>query len=79
MFIITVASFCFSYYFVNVALIPDAIKRAVKYPIGSRLKPIDCVQCLSVWVAVILYFLPLEWSVFTSVVFGAGFIANKIK
>ena len=79
MYIIARAAFCFSYYFVNVALIPNWIKKQLKIALGSRLKPIDCVQCLSVWVAVILYFLPLEASVFTSVVFGAGFIANKIK
>ena len=73
------ASFLFSYYFVNVAGIPQAVKKGFKMKWGARLKPFDCVTCLSVWVAVVLYFTPHQVSEFIAIIFGAGFIGNKIK
>lgn len=73
------ASFLFSYYFVNIAMIPNAIKKGFKFPVGSRLKPIDCVTCLSVWMAIIFYFIPQNINEFIAIIFGAGFIGNKIK
>ena len=71
------AAFLFSYYFVTVAGIPAAIKRALKRP--GRMKPLDCVSCLSVWVCLLLLFLPRETSTIIACLFGAGFIGNKIK
>jgi hypothetical protein len=73
------AAFLFSYYFVNVAMIPNAIKKGFKMPRGARLKPFDCVTCLSVWVAAILYFCPNVTSQILATLFGAGFLGNKIK
>lgn len=73
------AGFLFSYYFVNVAGIPNAIKKGFDYKPHQRLKPFDCVTCLSVWVSVALYFLPYNYSEFLAIVFGAGFIGQKIK
>ncbi len=73
------AAFLFSYYFVNVAMIPNAIKKGFKMPRGARLKPFDCVTCLSVWVAAVLYFCPNVTSQILATLFGAGFLGNKIK
>ena len=77
--ITVLAAFLFSYYFVNVAMIPNAIKKGFKMQRGARIKPFDCVTCLSVWVAVILYFCPEVTSQFLATIFGAGFLGNKIK
>jgi len=73
------AAFFFSYYFVNIAGIPNAIKRGFNFEPGKRLKPLDCITCLSVWVAIILWFMPFALVKFICVIFGAGFIGNKIK
>jgi hypothetical protein len=79
MFITAIAAFVTAYYFVNVAMIHIALKRAFKYPFGKRMKPVDCVQCLSVWIAIILFFLPEIYSQALLVFFGAGFLGTKIK
>ena len=73
------AAFLFSYYFVNVAMIPNAIKKGFNMQRGARLKPLDCVTCLSVWVAAILYICPDVTSQILATLFGAGFLGNKIK
>jgi hypothetical protein len=79
MYLIPLSAFLFAYYFVNVAGIPKAIKKGFGMMPHQRLKPFDCVTCLSVWSAVALYFLPIEISNFLFVAFGAGFIGQKIK
>lgn len=72
-----IAAVVFSYYFVNIAYIPNWIKSKLKYPAGKRLKPLDCPVCLSVYIAGILYFFP-SVSEFIAVAFGAGIISNII-
>ena len=72
-------AFFFAYYFVNVAGIPSAIKKGFGMMPHQRLKPFDCVTCLSVWVAITLFFLPIAVSKFLFICFGAGFIGQKIK
>ena len=79
MYITILASFLFAYYFVNVAKIIYRIKKVWVIPFEKRMKPFDCVTCLSVWVAVALWFMPIEVSQFLAVVFGAGFLGHKIK
>jgi hypothetical protein len=78
-FIIPISAFLFAYYFVNVAAFPSAIKKGFGYPPHKRLKPFDCVTCLSVWTSVVLYFLPIEVSEFLFVSFAAGFLGQKIR
>jgi len=73
------AGFLFSYYFVNIAGVPSAVKKGFKMMPHQRIKPFDCVTCLSFWSAVVLYLLPTELSYFLAVVFGAGFLGAKIK
>jgi hypothetical protein len=79
MLTIILAAFFFSYYFVEVARIIYVIKKVWRIPFDKRMKPFDCVTCLSVWTAVLLYFLPIEVSQFICVIFAAGFLGQKIK
>ena len=79
MLVTTIAAYCFAFYFVNVFQGAMLYKRVFKINHKSRVKPFDCVQCLSVWVAVVLFFSPEIISNFIAVVFGAGFIANKVQ
>jgi hypothetical protein len=79
MIFIPLAAFLFAYYFVNVAGIPQAIKKGFKMMPHQRLKPFDCVTCLSVWTAVTLFMLPIEVTYFFGVTFGAGYLGLKMK
>lgn len=79
MLVTAVAAFCTAYYIVNVVQLAMPLKRAFKLPPDKRLRPLDCAQCLSVWLAVALYFLPIEISQALAVIFGAGFISTKIQ
>lgn len=78
MFINTIAGFCTAYYFVNVLQAPMRIKRVFKLNPHKRIKPFDCVQCLSVWLTMAFYFLPIELSQFFAVAFMAGFVGAKV-
>ena len=73
------AGFLFSYYFVNVAGIPNAIKKGFSMKTHQRIKPFDCVTCLSVWSSVCFYFLPTQLVEFICIIFAAGFLGSKIK
>ena len=79
MLTIILAAFFLAYYFVNVAKIIYVIKKIWGIPFERRMKPFDCVTCLSVWLAIVLFFLPQEVSIFIAVIFGAGFLGQKIK
>lgn len=79
MYIIPLAAFLFSYYFVNVAGIPSAFKKGFKMKPHQRIKPFDCVTCLSVWTSVVLFFCPIELSQFIAIAFGAGYLGIKMK
>jgi hypothetical protein len=76
---IIIASISFAYYFIEIAGIPHAIKRKLNYGRFQRLKPLDCLTCLSVWVAVFLFFCPILTSQFLATIFISGIIANNIK
>lgn len=73
------AGFFFSYYFVNIARIPGAIKKGFGLMPHNRIKPFDCVTCLSVWCSVVMYFLPTQLVQFICIIFAAGFLGSKIK
>lgn len=79
MLIKLLGAFFFSYYFVNIANIPMVIKKIFSYPPYKRIKPLDCVVCLSVWVALALYLLPQEYSDCIFILFGAGYLANFLS
>lgn len=73
------SAYFLAYYTVNVVRVDMALKRALKITPGKRLKPIDCTQCLSVWLSVLLYWIDIKYSIFIMVAFGAGWIGSKIK
>jgi hypothetical protein len=79
MFIITIAAFTFAYYFVKVLDGAMILKRIFRLNPTKRLKPFDCVQCLTVWSALSFYFMPIELIQVIAVIFGAGFLSIKIK
>ena len=79
MLIICLAGFCTAYYFVNILQAPMRIKRVLKLDTVKRIKPFDCVQCFSVWLAIAFYFLPIEVAQFFAVIFAAGFIGSKVQ
>lgn len=72
------AGFYTAYYFVNILQAPMRIKRAFKLDPIKRIKPFDCVQCLSVWLSISFYFLPIEVAAFFATIFFAGFIGSKV-
>ena len=78
-YLIPISAFLFAYYFVEVAGITWAIKKGFGMMPHNRMKPFDCVTCLSVWVAVALYFLPIVITQFLFVCFGAGYLGQKLK
>ena len=78
-FIIPLGAWLFAYYFVNIARIPSAIKKGFGLMPHNRIKPFDCVTCLSVWSAVGLYLLPIQVTYFLIVAFGAGYLGVKMK
>jgi hypothetical protein len=69
----------FSYYFIAIAVIPAKIKMALKLKWHQRLKPFDCMTCLSAWTALLLFILPPVCSEIAVVMFGAGYLGSKIK
>ena len=77
--IIIIASISFAYYFIEIAGVPFWIKRKLNFHRFQRLKPLDCLTCLSVWVAVILFFMPAIAPEFIATIFLCGIIANNIK
>jgi len=79
MLIISIAGFCTAYYFVNILQAPMRMKRVLKLGPLVRIKPFDCVQCLSVWLAIVFYFLPIEVAQFFAVIFAAGFVGSKVQ
>ena len=77
--ITTIAAFTFAYYFINVFNGHIILKRIFKIPLVKRLKPFDCIQCLTVWSALLFTFLPIHTVELIAIIFGAGFISIKIK
>jgi hypothetical protein len=77
MFIAGIAGLLFAYFFIHVAGFHMVLKRILKRP--GRLKPFDCLQCLTVWSVVILYFLPIEISNFLTICLGAGYFSTIFK
>lgn len=77
LFLRLAAPFCLAYYFVEVAGFPMAIKKAMRWQ--GRLKPLDCVNCLTVWLALALLLLPAEVTYAVGVLFIPGFISTRIR
>jgi hypothetical protein len=69
---IIVASIAFTFYFIEMARIPD------KITILKR-KPFNCVMCLSVWTSLALFFAPVIVTNIILVMFGTGVLAPFIR
>jgi hypothetical protein len=69
---IIVASIAFTFYFIEMARIPD------KITILKR-KPFNCVMCLSVWTSLALFFAPAIVTNIILVMFGTGVLAPFIR
>ena len=76
MILIIPAAFFTAWYMINVVMWHVPLQRAFK---RQRVKPFDCVQCLSVWFAICLYFAPYEVSGYLALIFFTGFLGAKIK
>ena len=79
MYIIPIAAFTFAYYFINVFNGHIILKRIFKIPLVKRLRPFDCIQCLTVWTALLFAFLPIHIVEIIGLIFIAGFLSIKIK
>lgn len=75
MWIKLIAAFVTAHYIVNVVV----MQLKVRFKIARRIKPFDCTVCLSVWVALALWFMPSMYAELLTVLFGAGFLAQKIQ
>lgn len=69
---IILAAIAFSFYFIEMARIPERIK------ILKR-KPFNCIVCLPVWIAAILVFLPAIVTNAILAIFMAGVLAPFIR
>lgn len=79
MLTIAIGSFSMAYYIVNIVMPANFIKKTLKIHHTRRLKPIDCVNCLTVWIAVAMWLIPFHWAQFLAVIFTAGFISTRFK
>jgi len=69
------AAYFTAYYLVNVIV----MKAKVKLKMTRRIKPFDCTVCLSVWLALLLMFLPVAVSHWLFILFGAGYLSIKFQ
>ena len=65
--------------FVEVLGVHKIIKRFYNYPPGKRLKPLDCVFCMSFWMCILLLLLPDQCSNIIATILGSAYLASKIK
>ena len=68
---IVIASLFFVFYFIEMARLPERWK--------VNIKPLNCNMCLSVYVAIILYFVPVWVLNCTLVAFVAGVSAPLFR
>ena len=69
---IILASIAFTFYFIEMARIPDRL------PLIKR-KPFNCVMCLSVWTSLALFFAPPIVTNIILVMFGTGVLAPFVR
>jgi hypothetical protein len=77
MLITAIAGILTAHFFINVAGLHMVMKRLLNRP--GRLKPFDCQQCLTVWMTLALYFLPIEISQCLATILGAGYFATLLQ
>lgn len=77
MFTVAIAGILMAHFFINVAGFHMVLKRLLNRT--GRLKPFDCQQCLTVWMTLALYFMPIEISHCIAIVLGAGYLSTLLQ
>jgi hypothetical protein len=73
------AAYFFAYNFVIINEFVKTIKKIFKINHTTRLKPIDCVYCLSCWTSLVLFCSPDIAANLMFVFFGTGYLAYKLE
>jgi hypothetical protein len=71
------AAVSFAYYLVEVYGLGWKIKRMLKR--DGRVKPFDCLYCMSGWMGLLFYFLPPAASEIALAMLGAALLSNYLK
>jgi len=71
------AAVSFAYYLVEVYGLGWKIKRILKR--DGRVKPFDCLYCMSGWMGLFYYLLPQAVAEITLAMFGAALLSNYLK
>jgi hypothetical protein len=71
------AAVSFAYYLVEVYGLGWKIKRMLKR--DGRVKPFDCLYCMSAWMGLLFYSLPTAAAEITLAMFGAALLSNYLK
>jgi hypothetical protein len=74
-----IAAVLFAFTFVEVLGVHKVIKRFYNFAPGRRLKPLDCVTCMSFWSCIVLLILPDQCSTVVAALLGAAYLGGKIK
>lgn len=74
--IIILTAYFFALNFITINAHPQTIKKILKINHTRRLKPIDCIYCLSCWTALGLYFVPEQVVNCLFVFFTTGIVAH---
>ena len=49
------------------------------FKVQGRVRPLDCEQCLSAWLGLMFYFLPIQISIACMCMFGSGWLIKYLK
>jgi hypothetical protein len=66
-----------AFYLVEVYGLGWKVKRILKR--DGRVKPFDCLYCLSGWIGLLFYFLPTVAAEIALAMFGAALLSNHLK
>lgn len=73
------AALFFTHYLIDVFGLPYKLKRILKIPMTKRIKPFDCNYCLSGWVALAFFLLPVICSEIAVLLFGSAYLSKYVK
>jgi len=73
------AALFFTHYLIDVFGLPYKLKRIFKIPMTKRIKPFDCNYCLSGWIGLAFFLLPIICSQVVFVLFGSAYLSKYVK
>jgi hypothetical protein len=73
------AALFFAHYLIEVFGLPYKLKKIFKIHPDKRIKPFDCNYCLSGWLGLVFFLLPLICSQVAVVLFGSAYLSKYIK